>query len=286
MAQKEDQNHQKLTREQYRQHVVAHSKQNIWDLALDRPYISVAVVVLAIIFVMAQWWLGLIVLILLAIAGLFFIAYSKNPAKTLSIEFRIGGSKKLNFLKAIQLGASMVMFLSTYMRQVVVINFQNAGSQDSLKLIQGAAAQTNNAYATQGANLVGVLDNLLGGSLWGTYRYATNSAQFMSDPAGRWIMIWTFLLMLAPAICVLAQFFREPYSRRAMLVGSASATILFTLTPFLIKRWGNQYGINHQMNAIQVSQMFSVGYMAYFAIVCAIIVLVIAIYRISKKDKF
>ncbi len=280
------QNKKPVTREQYRQKVAAHSKQNIWDLALDRPYISVAVIVLAIICIMTQWWLGLVILIIVAIGGLLFIAYSKNPAKTLSIEFRIGGSKKLNFLKAIQLGASMVMFLSTYMRQVVVINFQNAGSQDSLKLIQGAAAQTNNAYATQGANLVGVLDNLLGGSLWGTYRYATNSAQFMNDPAGRWIMIWTFLLMLAPAICVLAQFFREPYSRRAMLVGSASSTILFILTPILIKHWGNQYGFNHQMNAVQISQMFSVGYMAYFAIICAVIVLIIAIYRIAKKDKF
>lgn len=277
---------EKLTREQYRQRVAKDEKINVWDMAKDRPYVSVAVIVLAILFVMTKWWLGLLILALLVVLGLFIIAYSKNPEKTLSIEFRLGGSRKLNMLKALQLGASMLMFLSTYMRQVVVINFQTAGSQDSLKILQGAAAQTNNAYATQGANILGVLDNLMGGSLWGTYRYATNSAQFMNDSAGRWIMVWTFLLMLAPAICVLAQFFREPYSRRAMLVGSGLSTFLFVLTPVLIKRWANQFAINHQIDPGQISQAFSIGYMAYPAMICAIVVLVVAIYRSVKRDNF
>ncbi len=153
-------------------------------------------------------------------------------------------------------------------------------------MLQGAAASTNNVYAAQGANAVGLLDNLLGGSLWGTYRYAANSGQFMNDSAGRWIMIWTFLLMVAPAICVLAQFFREPYSRRAMLVGSGISTVLFILTPTLIHQWANQFAINHQINTAQIGQMFSVGYMAYFGMGCSILVFVIAIIRSIKRDNF
>ena len=162
----------------------------------------------------------------------------------------------------------------------------NIEKKDMLKMLQGAAASTNNVYAAQGANAVGLLDNLLGGSLWGTYRYAANSGQFMNDSAGRWIMIWTFLLMVAPAICVLAQFFREPYSRRAMLVGSGISTVLFILTPTLIHQWANQFAINHQINTAQIGQMFSVGYMAYFGMGCSIMVFVIAIIRSIKRDKF
>lgn len=277
-------NQEQLTREQYRQKVEANSRLNIWDLALDRPYVSVAVIVLALLFVMTQWWLGLLILAIIIAIGIFAIARSKNPSQTLSIEFRVGGAKKLNMLKALQLGAAMILFLSTYMRQVVTINFQGAGTADSLKLIQGAAASTNNAYATQGVNLVSMLDNFMGGTLWGTYRYATNSAQFMNDPAGQAIMIWIFLLMVAPAICVLAQFFKEPYSRRAMLVGSGVSTALFALTPILVQRWANQYAINHQL--VSGQQVISIGYMAYPAIICAIVVLVIAIYRSIKRDKF
>lgn len=278
--------HEKLTREQYRQKVARNSKLNVWDLALDRPYISVAIVVLALLFIMTGWWLGLVILVVISAIGIFFIARSKNPTQTLSIEFKVGGSRKLNMLKALQLGASMVMFLATYMRQVVTINFQGAGSADSLKIIQGAASQVNNAYASQGASLLNTLDNLMGGSLWGTYRYATNSAQFMNDSAGRWIMIWTFLLMVAPAICVLAQFFREPYSRRAMLGGSGVSVFLFILTPIVIRKWATQYALAHQINQNLIGQVFNIGYMAYPAILCSIVVFVISIYRTIKKDKF
>ena len=277
---------EKLTREQYRQKVARNSKLNVWDLALDRPYVSVAVIVLALLFIMTGWWIGLIILVIASAIGIFFIARSKNPTQTLSIEFKVGGSRKLNMLKAVQLGSAMVMFLSTYMRQVVTINFQGAGSADSLKIIQGAAAQTNNAYASQGASLLNILDNLMGGSLWGTYRCATNSAQFMNDSSGRWIMIWTFLLMVAPAICVLAQFFREPYSRRAMLVGSGVSVFLFALTPIVIKNWANQYALSHQINQAVIGQVFNIGYMAYPAILCSIVVFVISIYRTVKNDKF
>ncbi|QNQ81235.1 cytochrome C5 [Lactobacillus sp. PV034] len=277
---------QNLTRKQYRKQAEQENKTNVWDLAIDRPYIAVAVVVLGLLFIMTKWWLGLGILFLLVIIGIVIISYSKTPSKTLSIEFKLGGSRKLNALKALQFGAAMIMFLATYMRQVVVINFQITGAQDSLKVIQGAAAQTNNTYATQGANALGILDNLMNGSLWGTYRYATNSAQFMSDPNGKWIMIWTFLLMLAPAFCVIGQFFREPYSRRTMLVCSGLSVVLFILTPSLIIHWGTLYGINHQMNQEQIHQMFSIGYMAYPAILCAVLVFIIALYRSIKRDNF
>ena len=279
-------NNKKITREQYRQKVEKNNKINIWNLILNRPYVSDGVVVLGLLFIMTKWWIGLSILIVLVIIGIVIIAYSKTPSKTLSIEFRLAGSKKLNALKAIQFGAAMIMFLATYMRQVVVINFQSTGAQDSLKIIQGAAAQANNVYANQGINAISTLDNLMNGSLWGTYRYATSSAQFMSDPNGKWIMIWTFLLMLAPGLCVIAQFFKEPYSRRTMLVCSGISMVLFILTPILFNHWGQLYGLNHQMSQIQIDQMFSIGYMAYPAILCAIVVFVIAAYRSLKKDNF
>ncbi|MBP2058178.1 phosphatidylglycerophosphate synthase [Lactobacillus colini] len=276
----------RLTREEYRQKVEKNSKLNVWDLCLDRPYVSVAFIILAIFFIMIKWWLGLLILGVAFIISILTIAHSRNPEKTLSIEFRLGGSRILNLLKAIQIGASLLLFLATYMRQVVSINFQTAGSQDALNLLQGAAASTNNAYAAEGANAVGVLNNLLGGSLLGTYRYAASSAQFMNDSGGRAIMIWIFFLMLAPAICVLAQFFREPYSRRALLVGSGSSMVLFALTPILIRHWAGVYAVNHQISQAQINQAFSVGYMAYIAIICSIVVFVIAVYRSIKQDNF
>lgn len=277
---------QTLTREEYRRRVEKNSKLNVWDICLDRPYISVIFVVLALTCIMTQWWLGLVILAVIFIVGILIIAHSKNPEQTFNIEFRLGGSRKLNILKAIQLGCSLLLFLATYMRQIVSINFQTAGSQDALNLLQGAAASTNNAYAYQGVNIVNTLNNLLGGTLWGTYRYAANSAQFMNDPGGRAIMIWIFFLMVAPAICVLAQFFREPYSRRAMLVGSGASMVLFALTPFVIRHWANVYAVNHQISQAQISQAFSIGYMAYIAIACSIVVFVIAVYRSIKQDNF
>ena len=108
-----------LTREEYRQRLASHDKVNIWDLFLNRPYVSVTLIVLAIIFIMTKWWLGLIILLIAAIVGAFIIVKSKNPNRTLSLEFKLGGNKTLHLLKALQLGASMVMFLSTYMRQVL-----------------------------------------------------------------------------------------------------------------------------------------------------------------------
>ncbi|QNQ83048.1 cytochrome C5 [Lactobacillus sp. PV037] len=274
------------TREEYRKQVERQGKLNIWDICLDRSYVTVAFIVLALLFIMAKWWLGLAILGVLFIVGILIIVLSKHPQRIFSLEFKLGGSRTLNLLKALQLGGSLLMFLATYMRQVITINFQVIGSQDSLNLIQGAAARTNNAYAAQGANILSTLNQLLGGSLWGTYRYATNSAQFMNDPGGRAIMIWMFVLMVAPAICVLAQFFREPYSRRALLISSAISMICFALTPFLIYHWANVFAANNQLNQAQVHQAFSVGYMAYIAIGCGILVFVIALFRSKTQDKF
>lgn len=286
MRESNERKKQRLTREEYRRKVERNSKLNVWDMCLDRPYISVAFIVLALFCIMTKWWIGLLILGIVFIIGILYIAHSRNPEKVLSIEFKLGGSRVLNLLKAIQIGCSMLLFLATYMRQVVSINFQTAGSQDALNLLQGAAASTNNAYAAEGANAVGVLNNLLGGSLWGTYRYAASSAQFMNDPGGRAIMIWIFFLMLAPAICVLAQFFREPYSRRALLVGSGASMVLFALTPILIRHWAGVYAVNHQISQAQINQAFSIGYMAYIAIFCSIVVFVIAVYRSVKQDRF
>ena len=274
------------TREEYRKQVERQGKVNIWDICLDRPYVTVTFIVLALLFVMAKWWVGLGILAILFVVGILIIVISKHPQRIFSLEFRLGGSRTLNLLKALQLGGSLLMFLATYMRQVVTINFQVTGSQDSLNLLQGAAARTNNVYAMQGTNILSTLNQLLGGSLWGTYRYATNSAQFMNDPGGRAIMIWTFVLMVAPAICVLAQFFREPYSRRVLLIGSAISMICFALTPFLIYHWANVFAANNQFNQVQVHQAFSVGYMAYIAIGCGILVFIIAVFRSKTQDKF
>ena len=53
-----------LTREEYRKRLASHGKVNVWDLFLNRPYISVALIVLAILFIMTKWWLGLVILII------------------------------------------------------------------------------------------------------------------------------------------------------------------------------------------------------------------------------
>ena len=116
---KDKKNQNVLTREEYRQRLASHGKVNVWDLFLNRPYVSVTLIVLAIIFIMTKWWLGLAILIVVAIAGVFIIVKSKNPDRTLSLEFKLGGNKTLHLLKALQLGASMIMFLSTYMRQAL-----------------------------------------------------------------------------------------------------------------------------------------------------------------------
>ena len=269
------------TRADYRQ-----LKLNFWDIFADRPYVAVAIVVLAIFLVMAKlWWLlaGLVVIVAI---GIFVIGRSHHPDRVLSLEFKMKSSRKLSMLRALQFGGSIIMFLATYMKKVVTVNFSTAGSTDGLQIVQGILSNRGGVYGQQGSYFLSLLNTLTGGQLWGKYRYATNSAQMMNSSAGRLIIMWILLLMIAPAFCVLAQFFREPYSRNTALAASIVATISFVLTPRLLSKWIVEYAVENRMASAQAQAAISVGPMAYVAIFCAILVLVISIYRVIKKDRF
>lgn len=269
------------TRADYRQ-----LKLNFWDIFADRPYVAVAIVVLAIFLVMAKlWWLLAALAIVVAI-GIFVIGRSHHPDRVLSLEFKMKSSRKLSMLRALQFGGSIIMFLATYMKKVVTVNFSTAGSTDGLQIVQGILSNRGGIYGQQGSYFLSLLNTLTGGQLWGKYRYATNSAQMMNSSAGRLIIMWILLLMIAPAFCVLAQFFREPYSRNTALAASIVATISFVLTPRLLSKWIVEYAVENRMASAQAQAAISVGPMAYVAIFCAILVLVISIYRVIKKDRF
>ena len=115
----------------------------------------------------------------------------------------------------------------------------------------------------------------------GTYRYASNTSIYELS-AGLMIILWIFLLMVAPGF-VLSNFFKEPYSRRASLVGGIDQLVSFVITPKVMDFLITQYA---QDQNISVRNALSVGEMAYVAIGCALMVLVIAIYRNYKKDNF
>ena len=269
------------TRADYR-----HLKLNFWDIFADRPYVAVAIVVLAIFLVMAKlWWLLAGLAVIVAI-GIFVIGRSHHPDRVLSLEFKMKSSRKLSMLRALQFGGSIIMFLATYMKKVVTVNFSTAGSTDGLQIVQGILSNRGGVYGQQGSYFLSLLNTLTGGQLWGKYRYATNSAQMMNSSAGRLIIMWILLLMIAPAFCVLAQFFREPYSRNTALAASIVATISFVLTPRLLSKWIVEYAVENRMASAQAQAAISVGPMAYVAIFCAILVLVISIYRVIKKDRF
>lgn len=51
-----------LTREEYRQRLASHDKVNIWDLFLNRPYVSVTLIVL-LLLVLERCFLLLILVI-------------------------------------------------------------------------------------------------------------------------------------------------------------------------------------------------------------------------------
>ena len=70
---------------------------------------------------MIKLWWGLIVLLIAVIAGIYVIGRSHHPNRVLSLEFHMKASRKLSMLRAFELGGSVVMFLATYMKQVVVI---------------------------------------------------------------------------------------------------------------------------------------------------------------------
>lgn len=269
------------TRADYR-----HLKLNFWEIFSDRPYVAVAIVVLAIFFVMAKLWWLLAVLAIVVTVGIFVIGHSHHPHRVLSLEFKMQSTRKLNMLRALQFGGSILMFLATYMKKVVTVNFPAAGSTDGLQVIQGILSNRGGIYGQQGSYLLSLLNTFTGGQLWGKYRYATNSAQMMNSSAGRLIIMWVLLLMIAPAFCVLAQFFREPYSRNTALGASIVATVSFVLTPRLLKKWIVEYAVENRMASQQAQAAISIGPMAYVAILCAVLVLVISVYRVVKKDRF
>ena len=269
------------TRTEYR-----HLKLNFWEIFSDRPYVAVAIVVLAIFFVMAKLWWLLAILAVIVGVGIFIIGHSHHPDRVLSLEFKMKASRKLNMLRALQFGGSVLMFLATYMKKVVTVNFPAAGSTDGLQVIQGILSNRGGVYGQQGSYLLSLLNTFTGGQLWGKYRYAANSAQMMNSGAGRLIIMWVLLLMIAPAFCVLAQFFREPYSRNTALVASIVAMVSFVLTPRLLSKWIVEYAMENRMANEQAKAAISIGPMAYVAILCAVLVLVISIYRAIKGDHF
>ena len=269
------------TRTEYR-----HLKLNFWEIFSDRPYVAVAIVVLAIFFVMAKLWWLLAILAVIVGVGIFIIGHSHHPDRVLSLEFKMKASRKLNMLRALQFGGSVLMFLATYMKKVVTVNFPAAGSTDGLQVIQSILSNRGGVYGQQGSYLLNLLNTFTGGQLWGKYRYAANSAQMMNSGAGRLIIMWVLLLMIAPAFCVLAQFFREPYSRNTALVASIVAMVSFVLTPRLLSKWIVEYAMENRMANEQAKAAISIGPMAYVAILCAVLVLVISIYRAIKGDHF
>ncbi|BDR61129.1 cytochrome C5 [Lactobacillus xylocopicola] len=263
-----------------------HLKLNFWEIFSDRPYLAVAVIVLAIFFVMAKFWWLLLLLIILVIAGIWVIGRSHHPSRVLSLEFRLKASRKLSMLRALQFGGAIIMFLATYMKKVVTVNFSTAGLTDGLQVVQGVLSNRGGVYGQRGSYLLSLLNTLTNGQLWGKYRYATNSAQMMNSSAGRLIIMWILLLMIAPACCVLAQFFREPYARNTALVASIVATVSFVLTPQFMRKWIVEYAMESRMASSQARAAVSVGPMAYVAMACAGLVLVISIYRVIKQDRF
>ncbi|MDF7638034.1 cytochrome C5 [Lactobacillus sp. ESL0791] len=263
-----------------------HVRLNFWKIFSDRPYISVAIVVLALFFIMAKlWWLLLVLAVIVAV-GIFVIAHSHHPDRILSIEFKMKASRKLSMLRALEFGGAIVMFLATYMKQVVTVNFPSAGSTDGLQVVQGILSSHGGVYGQQGSYILGLLNTLTGGQLWGSYRYAANSAQMMNSNSGRLIVMWVLLLMIAPAFCVLAQFFREPYSRNSTLIAAIISTVSFISTPHLMRKWVIEYAVENQMTQQNAQNAVSVGGMAYVAMACAVMVLLISIYRVIKRDKF
>lgn len=269
------------TRTNYR-----HLKLNFWEVFSDRPYLAVAIAVLAIFLVMVKLWWLLGILLIIVVVGIYIIGRSHHPDRVLSLEFKLKATKKLSMLRALQFGGSMVMFLATYMKKVVTVNFSTAGSTDGLQVVQGVLSNRGGFYGQQGSYLLSLLNTLTGGQLWGKYRYAANSAQMMNSDAGRLIIMWVLLLMIAPAISFLAQFFKEPYSRNVVLISAAVATVSFILTPHLMNKWIVAYAMENQMTHAQAQAAVHVGPMAYVAMLCAILVLVIAIYRVFKQDRF
>ena len=54
-------------------------------------------------------------------------------------------------LRALQFGGSIIMFLATYMKKVVTVNFSTAGSTDGLQVVQGILSNRCGVYGQQGS---------------------------------------------------------------------------------------------------------------------------------------
>lgn len=263
-----------------------HVKLNFWTIFSDRPYISVTIIVLALFLAMTKLWWELVALLVVVLIGIYVIGHSHHPHQVLSIEFHLKASRKLSMLRALELGGSVTMFLATYMKQVVTVDFSSAGSTDSFKIIQGVLSNQGGYYGQQSSYFLSLLNTISGGQLWSSYRYATNSAQMMNSDSGRFIIMWIMLLMIAPAFCVLAQFFKEPYSRNVTLITSLITTVSFVLTPILMRKWVVGYAMENQMTRQAANNAVNIGTMAYVGMACSILVLIIAIYRFIKQDNF
>ena len=59
-----------------------HVKLNFWTIFSDRPYVSVAIIVLALFFIMIKMWWGLAALFVLVIIGIFIIGRSHHKSCT------------------------------------------------------------------------------------------------------------------------------------------------------------------------------------------------------------
>lgn len=255
---------------------------DFWEIFTKRPYLAVMILVFIAFLVMLKAWMWLFLVGITVGVGIFVIGHNHHPNRHLKLGFHLPAAGRLNLLKAIQLGGSLIMFLAAYMRQVVNVNFAAVGSTDGLNVVQGLLS-SHGSYGQQGSYFLNLLNSLMGGSLWGSYRYATATSQLMSTSFGRTIVLWILLLMLAPALCVLAQFLREPISRRMQLITSLFAVVSFALTPVLMRNWvANHLAASTAANA--APSIVTPGPMAIVAVACALLVLAIAIYRELKHD--
>ena len=63
-----------------------HVKLNFWTIFSDRPYVSVAIIVLALFFIMIKMWWGLAALFVLVIIGIFIIGRTSCTESTIPYE--------------------------------------------------------------------------------------------------------------------------------------------------------------------------------------------------------
>ena len=58
---------------------------NFWQIFADRPYVTVIMIGLALFCILAKWWIGLAIIIVLTIAGIFYwLRFRSRLAKSRS----------------------------------------------------------------------------------------------------------------------------------------------------------------------------------------------------------